>query len=135
MSGRSVSYPHCLWASLPEAVYPYLVPIVSLETDNLLFLNKQKREINFPRKKRVDLGILALEYKVDTYRPSFHTSLNLVQKEVCFKRNLGLISGSLLDHVYSTVVNGLLSVAGPELKGECNFIIMGCKLNFANHEF
>ena len=33
----------------PEAVYQYLVPILSPETDNLLLLNQRKRGINFPR--------------------------------------------------------------------------------------
>ena len=49
----------CSRASLPEAVYQYLVPILLAETDNFLFLNQRKREIIFPRKNvpgaRVDL--------------------------------------------------------------------------------
>ena len=40
--------PHCSWASLPQAVYQYLVPILLPVTDNLLFLNQGKREIIFP---------------------------------------------------------------------------------------
>ena len=36
------------WASLLGAVYQYLVPILLPETDNLLCLNQQKREISFP---------------------------------------------------------------------------------------
>ena len=59
MSGRSVSEPHCSWASLPEKVYPYLVPILSPVTENLLFF-KSAAEGNIPRKNvpdaRVDLG-------------------------------------------------------------------------------
>ena len=39
-----VSLPHCSWASLPEAAYEYKMPILSPETDNLLFLNQQKRD-------------------------------------------------------------------------------------------
>ena len=37
---------HCSCTSLPEAVYQYLVSILSpaTVTDNLLFLNQQKRE-------------------------------------------------------------------------------------------
>ena len=34
----------CSWASLPEAVYQYLVPILLPVTDTLFFLNRQKRK-------------------------------------------------------------------------------------------
>ena len=43
--------PHCSWASLPEAVYQYLVPILLPVTDNLLFLNQRKRVIIFLESK------------------------------------------------------------------------------------
>ena len=49
MSGPSVTctQPRCSWANLPEAVYLYLMPILSTVhvTDNLLFLNQGKRGI------------------------------------------------------------------------------------------
>ena len=44
MSGRSVTEPHCSLASSSEADYQNLVSILSLVTDNLLFLNQRKRE-------------------------------------------------------------------------------------------
>ena len=43
--------------SLPEAVYQYLVPILFRATDNLLFLSKRKREINFPRKNMLEARV------------------------------------------------------------------------------
>ena len=79
MSGRSVTKPHCSCrASLPNADYQYLVPILSPVTDNLLFLNQRKSYSDKHSTKecagnaRVDL------VTVDTRRPSYLVRFSVV---------------------------------------------------------
>ena len=53
-------YIHCSWASFLEAVYHDQVPICSPLTDNLLFLNQQKRE-SFSMKESAGHGVIIHE--------------------------------------------------------------------------
>ena len=39
-----LSYPHCSWASLPEAGRQYLAPILTSFNEKKLFLNQRKRK-------------------------------------------------------------------------------------------
>ena len=39
-----LSYPHCAWASLPEAGYQYLAPIFSPLTENALLESAEEEE-------------------------------------------------------------------------------------------